>query len=358
MTTGGVCKIEIESLKQELKCDIKPELAIKSEPGLSCRHLKDDSYFVEDVRDQEYCRSSSITDDVSTSNRLNSPVSDRYSNCDSSEMILPDFQNQQTLLTPVKSSEIFQKDKKSRPRRSYRCKYCPSVLYTEASDLQEHAMNVHPDTVKPERPFKCDLCSFSSVQFYSLIDHEKKHHDEPEYSLDHDGKIIKPFKCDQCGSAFISKQKLIAHQRVHTEERLFKCEYCSSSYYDKSGLKSHLYSHTKEKSFKCDQCSFACISKYRLFMHQKTHSDEKPYKCEECLKSFAYKHGLIVHQRTHSGLKPFKCDQCPYTCTRKCYLKSHKRVHSGEKPFKCVHCPYAAASKSSLNSHRSKHHPY
>ena len=250
-SSGGVCKIEIESLKKELKCDIKPELAIKSEPGLSCRHLKDDSYFVEDVRDQENCRSSSLTEDMSTSNRLNSPLSDRYGNCDSSEMILSDFQCQQTLLTPAKCSKISQKNKTSRPRRSYRCKYCPSV-YTEASDLQDHAMNFHPDTIKPERPFKCDLCSFSSVRFYSLMDHEKKHNDESEYSLDHNVKIVKPFKCDQCRSAFTTKKKLIAHQRVHNEERLFKCEYCSSSYYDKSGLRRHLYSHTKEKSFKCD----------------------------------------------------------------------------------------------------------
>ena len=290
--------------------------------------------------------------------------------------------NQPTFLQQKshESSKQNQKVKFRRACRSYRCKDCPSV-FIESSDLQEHIVKTHPDTAMNKTPFECDLCSFSSASFDSLMDHEDEQHcgllgDEEIYANSfkceectcafltkqklnlHQMTHIKPlksFKCDKCSAAFQTHEKLFCHEKVHTD-RTVKCQFCPSLFHDDKGLRHHMEIHTKEKKYKCDLCSYASRSKSKLFHHHRTHSGEKPYKCGECPKVFAQQHSLVVHERTHSGLKPFKCDQCSYTCTRKCYLISHKRVHSGEKPFKCVHCPYAAANKSNLNSHVSKHY--
>ena len=54
----------------------------------------------------------------------------------------------------------------------------------------------------------------------------------------------KPFKCSICDYSSVEKNKLQRHMRVHTDERPYQCPYCDYAAKDTFRLKRHIRTHT------------------------------------------------------------------------------------------------------------------
>jgi uncharacterized Zn-finger protein len=142
-----------------------------------------------------------------------------------------------------------------------------------------------------------------------------------------------PYKCDICSYSSVSMWNLKIHRARHTGEKPYKCQYCNYSTIQSSNLTMHYYIHTGYKRFKCsyENCNYSCISSSDLKKHTYIHTGDKPYKCDY--------------------------ENCGYSCTTSSTLKTHKFVHTGEKPFKCDYpgCNYACNRSTNLNRHKKMH---
>ena len=64
----------------------------------------------------------------------------------------------------------------------------------------------------------------------------------------HTGK--KPFKCDVCQYSTAQKSALVIHMRFHTREKPFECDVCQFSTAQKNVLEVHMRTHTGENLLK------------------------------------------------------------------------------------------------------------
>ncbi|XP_063693612.1 zinc finger protein 85-like [Bolinopsis microptera] len=265
--------------------------------------------------------------------------------------------------------------------------------------LSERNLKKYMSTRTGQKPYKCDVCSYTSSRSGALASHKRKHAGE------------KPYKCDICSYSASQSGALASHKRMHTGEKPFKCDVCSYSASQSGNLASHKRTHTGEKPYKCDVCSYSASQSSHLASHKRTHTGEKPYKlykaeiCDTTIKSepldgecnaspssslsndplntnpqsivdisqsinigdtvlsernlknySAAQSGVLAsHKRTHTGEKPYKCDICSYSSTTSSNLTNHKRTHTGEKPYKCDVCSYSASQSGALASHKRKH---
>ena len=75
----------------------------------------------------------------------------------------------------------------------------------------------------------------------------------------------KPFKCDVCLYSTAHKNRLVLHLRKHTGEKPFKCDVCQFSAAIKGNVVRHMGTHTKEKLLSnSDRPSNTCTQKQIL----------------------------------------------------------------------------------------------
>jgi len=205
-----------------------------------------------------------------------------------------------------------------------------------------------------EKPFACDLCSYTAVHKGNLNQHMLIHTGEKPFACDHCDYTTarkthlrqhmlvhsreKPFACDQCDYRTAHSWHLKQHMLIHTGEKVFACDQCSYRAVRRSDLKKHLLIHTGEKPFACNECAHRTVSKARLKKHMLVHSTEKPFACDQCDYKSVRVEDLKWHMLIHTGVKPFACDQCDYKSVRGGHLKRHMLIHTGVKPFACDQC--------------------
>ncbi|TRY85482.1 hypothetical protein DNTS_015645 [Danionella cerebrum] len=205
--------------------------------------------------------------------------------------------------------------------RPHNCWICGSRFLSQ-EDLKFH-LDSHEGN-DPER-FKCLQCSYRCKRWSSLKEH----------MFNHQG--TKPYKCEMCDYSSVYNKDVIRHSAVHNKCKSRKTDVVS-----------------KGSEFPCPICTRVYPMQKRLTQHMKTHSTEKPHMCDKCGKSFKKRYTFKMHLLTHiqnSGNNMFKCEFCDYTCNDKKHLLNHQLSHTNDKPFKCEECKYSTSKEDFLLSH-------
>ncbi|VVC33795.1 Zinc finger C2H2-type,Zinc finger, RING/FYVE/PHD-type [Cinara cedri] len=225
--------------------------------------------------------------------------------------------------------------------KPYQCRSCPSA-FTTSGELVRHVRYKHTH----EKPHKCTICDYASVELSKMRNHMRCHTGE------------RPYQCPHCTYASPDTFKLKRHLRIHTGEKPYECDICFSRFTQSNSLKTHRLIHSGEKPvFKCDHCPATCGRKTDLRIHvQKLHTSDKPIKCKRCGDAFPDRYQYKVHCKSHEGEKCYKCELCSYASMSQRHLETHMLIHTDEKPFHCKQCDQSFRQKQLLRRHHNLYH--
>ncbi|XP_067304806.1 zinc finger protein 1035 [Pseudorasbora parva] len=185
----------------------------------------------------------------------------------------------------------------------------------------------------------CPICKRRFSSNSSLMEHHKKHHEDP-----------RPFKCLVCNKGFTKKRYLTQHQQIHSE-RPYKCDVCSETFKTETTLISHRRMHDAKRQHQCPICCRTYLTANDLAKHKRKHaehqslSQDNEFRCDMCYKSFSMFDQLQKHQETHVGQVVYECTECDKAFAFLNLLEEHQRTH-------------AADSADSLQSQSPIHFPY
>ncbi|XP_057212436.1 zinc finger protein 335-like isoform X2 [Triplophysa rosa] len=240
--------------------------------------------------------------------------------------------------------------------RPHNCWICGSRFLSQ-EDLRFH-VDSH-EGKDPER-FKCLQCSYRCKRWSSLKEH----------MFNHEGS--KPYKCEVCDYSSVYKKDVIRHSAVHNKNKSrkidvvpkmseFPCPICRRVYPMQKRLTQHMKSHSTDKPHMCDKCGKSFKKRYTFKMHLLTHIQNcgnSLFKCEFCEYICNDKKHLLNHQLSHTNDKPFKCEECKYSTSKEEFLVSHIAIkHTGEKPFSCDMCHFTTRHRKNLRLHIQCRHP-
>ncbi|XP_051758484.1 zinc finger protein 335-like isoform X3 [Ctenopharyngodon idella] len=247
--------------------------------------------------------------------------------------------------------------------RPHNCWICGSRFLSQ-EDLRFH-VDSHEGN-DPER-FKCLQCSYRCKRWSSLKEH----------MFNHEG--TKPYKCEVCDYSSVYKKDVIRHSAVHNKSKSrktdmscgnpsqvpkvseFPCPICCRVYPMQKRLTQHMKTHSTEKPHMCDKCGKSFKKRYTFKMHLLTHIQNcgnSTFKCEFCEYTCNDKKHLLNHQLSHTNDKPFKCEECKYSTSKEDFLVSHIAIkHTGEKPFSCDMCHFTTRHRKNLRLHVQCRHP-
>nr|XP_009932224.1 PREDICTED: transcriptional repressor CTCFL [Opisthocomus hoazin] len=218
------------------------------------------------------------------------------------------------------------------------------MAFVTSGELSRHRRYKHT----LEKPFKCSMCKYSSVEASKMKRHIRSHTGE------------RPYACDLCSYASKDAYKLKRHMITHSGEKLYECYICQAKFTQSGTMKIHMLQKHGENGpkYQCPRCSTFIARKSDLGVHLRNlHSYmAAAIKCSYCEAVFHERYALIQHKKTHRNEKRFKCDQCSYACKQERRLIVHKRTHTGEKPFTCWCCSKSFRQKKLLTLHFRKHH--
>ncbi|XP_066499355.1 uncharacterized protein [Hoplias malabaricus] len=240
--------------------------------------------------------------------------------------------------------------------RPHNCWICGSRF------LSQEDLKFHVDSHEGNDPecFKCLQCNYRCKRWSSLKEH----------MFNHQG--TKPYKCDLCNYTSVYKKDVIRHSAVHSKDKKrktdviqkvseFPCPICHRVYPMQKRLTQHMKTHSTEKPHMCDKCGKSFKKRYTFKMHLLTHIQNcgnSLFKCEYCDVTCSDKKQLLNHQLSHTNDKPFKCDYCKYSTSKEDFLVSHVAVkHTGEKPFSCTMCHFMTKHRKNLRLHVQSRHP-
>ncbi|KTG46388.1 hypothetical protein cypCar_00003987 [Cyprinus carpio] len=240
--------------------------------------------------------------------------------------------------------------------RPHNCWICGSRFLSQ-EDLRFH-VDSHEGN-DPER-FKCLQCSYRCKRWSSLKEH----------MFNHEG--TKPYKCEMCDYSSVYKKDVIRHSAVHNKTKSrktdmvpkvseFPCPICCRVYPMQKRLTQHMKTHSTEKPHMCDKCGKSFKKRYTFKMHLLTHIQNcgnSTFQCEFCEYTCNDKKHLLNHQLSHTNDKPFKCEECKYSTSKEDFLVSHIAIkHTGEKPFSCDMCHFTTRHRKNLRLHVQCRHP-
>jgi len=229
-------------------------------------------------------------------------------------------------------------------RKIYQCSECAFYSHRH-SNLIRH-MKIHTD----ERPYKCHLCSRAFRTNTLLRNHINTHLGVKPYKCPEPGCEMafvtsgeltrhrrykhtheKPFKCTLCDYASVEISKLRRHFRSHTGERPFSCDICGKAFADSFHLKRHKFSHTGEKPYECPHCKARFTQHGSLKMHvMQQHTKTAPkFECEICHTLLGRKSDLNVHLRKQHSYQevPMQCRYCDEMYHDRWSLMQHQKTH-------------------------------
>jgi len=229
----------------------------------------------------------------------------------------------------------------------YKCDYC-HWAFNRRTDAMHHIVNIHHE----KRPFKCNLCDYSTVTISDLNKHKKFH------------SLEKPHKCEKCSFAAYAKHTIKRHHRkVHenlTNYKRYQCKFCDrSSKYCVSELNTHVEkSHDRIARYKCDKCHITFNTKADVKFHLNSyHNGNKPFQCDLCCDSFVKISALIRHKEIYSQVKPHNCEKCSYLTHAKANMNKHlRKTHKIVKPkrYKCSSCTFSTTFINDYKAHLDK----
>lgn len=229
-------------------------------------------------------------------------------------------------------------------RKVYQCSECAFYSHRH-SNLIRH-MKIHTD----ERPYKCHLCARAFRTNTLLRNHINTHLGVKPYKCPEancemafvtSGELTrhrrykhtheKPFKCTLCEYASVEISKLRRHFRSHTGERPFSCDICGKAFADSFHLKRHKFSHTGEKPYECPHCKARFTQHGSLKMHvMQQHTKTAPkFECEICHTMLGRKSDLNVHLRKQHSYQeiPMQCRYCEEVFHDRWSLMQHQKTH-------------------------------
>nr|XP_039271812.1 zinc finger and BTB domain-containing protein 24-like [Styela clava] len=235
-------------------------------------------------------------------------------------------------------------DKTRDRRKIFQCKECAFYSHRH-SNLIRHT-KIHTD----ERPYQCHLCERAFRTNTLLRNHINTHTGVKPYKCAEPDCVMafvtsgeltrhiryrhtheKPFKCTLCDYASVEISKLRRHFRSHTGERPYSCDECGKAFADSFHLKRHRMSHTGEKPYECPECNQRFTQRGSVKMHiMQQHLKTAPkFACEICHTLLGRKSDLNVHMRKQHAYQatPIQCRYCGELFHDRWSLTKHQKTH-------------------------------
>ncbi|XP_053849113.1 transcriptional repressor CTCFL isoform X5 [Vidua macroura] len=187
--------------------------------------------------------------------------------------------------------------------KPHKCSECDTAFVTRG-ELSRHRRYKHT----LERPFKCTICEYSSVEASKMRRHVRSHTGE------------RPYPCHLCSYASKDAYKLKRHMVTHTGEKRYECYVCQARFTQSGTMKIHVSQKHGENvpKHQCPHCSTFLSRKSDLGVHLRNlHSYmEEAVKCRDCEAAFHERYAFLQHRKTHRRERSFRCAQCSCTCNQ------------------------------------------
>ena len=110
-----------------------------------------------------------------------------------------------------------------------------------------------------ERPYKCDMCAYTSSESGAVKRHRRQHTCEALAICDFPG-------CSYTATDF---SNLTRHKRIHTGEKPFACPHCPHTSAQSASLRAHIQRrHSAARAFVCSQCCYSAKTGADLKKHE------------------------------------------------------------------------------------------
>lgn len=166
--------------------------------------------------------------------------------------------------------------------KPFECELC-DFKSKRKDALNNHIANRHVEN--ETKQFKCEHCDQSFAQRYTLTRHLQIHAERKQYRcsqcdftckfesylkrhLSTHANKLKPFKCNICNYSSFDRKGLHRHMMIHTGEKPFACDDCSYKTSEKSKLKRHQMIHARE--CQCELCGYKTRFEKQLTLHIRT----------------------------------------------------------------------------------------
>lgn len=136
----------------------------------------------------------------------------------------------------------------------------------------------------------------------------------------------KPHKCSICDYASVELSKMRNHMRCHTGERPYQVWIGYFFHYILNNMKFC----SKRSPQSCQTTWLPCslpVSSTLLLINLLILSI---FQCPHCTYASPDSFKLKRHLRIHTGERPYECDVCHARFTQSNSLKAHKLIHSGK----------------------------
>ena len=229
----------------------------------------------------------------------------------------------------------------------YVCEECGRIYKSTGALKTHHKLKHQVSTKEDVEARTCKLCSKVLSSEINLRSHMKIHL----------GDGVK-FKCQNCSYSTVQKTALIKHQMARHSDITFSCRVCSKSFKWEIDLQRHQLKH-KGVKFTCEVCDKNFSEKRLLSLHKRTHHEKVVHKCnfDGCDFETTFVSSICTHKKNvHEGII-FYCEFCNYKSPRKGDVTRHMTsLHAKIKKHKCDYCDYRSYRLYSVKLHVSKRH--
>ncbi|CAF1090693.1 unnamed protein product, partial [Brachionus calyciflorus] len=220
--------------------------------------------------------------------------------------------------------------------KPFKCDHCESYFGTKG-EMSRHVKYKHT----MEKPHKCSICDYSTVELSKLKRHMRVHTDE------------RPYLCHLCDYASRDTFRLKRHLRTHTGEKPYECPVCKNKFSQSNGLKAHIKTFHAEIPIFLDEHGSPIQNKQQSKRKIKTKIDLDLIENKSQLSSFIITENDSTSKENTDEL--FTCDQCFMKFLTKELLTEHTVKHTGERPFDCEICGMKFSHKFALRAHLLSH---
>ncbi|KAH9503533.1 hypothetical protein Btru_068133 [Bulinus truncatus] len=190
----------------------------------------------------------------------------------------------------------------SRTDNIWNCPHCPFTTASQA-ELKRHS-GLHSD----DKPFKCDVCQYSTRWACDLKKHRKSYDHYPPANREEKPaeKSLGRFRCSHCSLYFQSLQNLLEHRVAEHIGR--ETAQASPVPQEPTEIDAARIKHPRKpiKQLQCNKCPFVCKNRQTMEKHKEEHEqlDTSGFQCFYCNSQFKEKESLLDHMSTHSAFNP------------------------------------------------------